>query len=176
MSDACTSRESRVRIVALGNPDAGDDAAALHAARGAALALPACVVVEAGRPGVALLDLLDGPAPVVLVDVVRSGAPPGTLHLLPIEDILVRGRARPRASSHDLGPAEAIRLAAALGRPLPRGRFVGVEGADFTVGAPLSAPVARALPAMTTAVIDALRALAEDPAPTVDASHVQERS
>ena len=69
---------SRVRVICLGNAHASDDGAALQLAG----ALAGCEVRCAGRPGAGLLDLLEGGAPVVLVDATQSGAPPGTIHTL----------------------------------------------------------------------------------------------
>jgi hydrogenase maturation protease len=142
---------SRARVIALGNEAAGDDGAALAAARIAA-AGGALDVVFAGRPGVGLLDLLEGERPVVLVDVVRTGARPGALFELPLDAIRERAVASAPASSHGFGPAEALALARSLGRPPPRGVFLGVEGARFEAGAPLSEDVAAAVPALAAAI------------------------
>lgn len=138
----------RVRVIALGSPHGGDDEAAL---RFAAKLAEECArradgadayeVIIAGRPGPGLVDLLDVTRPVVLLDVVRSGAPPGTVHELPLAALVDAALALGQVSSHGFGPAEALRLAAALGRELPRGAFVGVEGTAFELGAPLSPPV-----------------------------------
>lgn len=142
---------SRARVIALGNEAAGDDGAALEAARIAAAAGDLDVVF-AGRPGVDLLDLLDAGAPVVLVDVVRSGARAGALVELPLDAILDRAVASSPASSHGFGPAEALALARSLGRPLPRGVFLGIEGLRFEAGAPLTEGVQAALPALAAAI------------------------
>jgi hydrogenase maturation protease len=146
------------RVVALGNDAAGDDGAALAAARIAAEGGDLDVVL-AGRPGVGLLDLLDGGAPVVLVDVVRTGGRPGALVEVPLDAILDRAVASAPSSSHGFGPAEALALARSLGRPLPRGIFLGIEGARFEAGAPLGDDVAAAVPALAAAIRRAAGAL-----------------
>ena len=66
-----------IRVIGLGSEMARDDGAALEAAR----RLSSDVDVEvllAGRPGAGLLDLFDARRPTVLLDVVRTGAPPGS--------------------------------------------------------------------------------------------------
>jgi hydrogenase maturation protease len=142
---------SRARVIALGNASAGDDGAALAAARLAGEGGDLEIVL-AGRPGVDLLDLLDTRAPVVLVDVVRVGAPPGTLVELPLDALVDRAVASSPASSHGFGPAEVLRLGRSLGRALPRGVFLGVEGARFEAGASFSEGVVAAIPALAAAI------------------------
>jgi hydrogenase maturation protease len=159
VKSAAGREAAAVTLIALGNADAGDDGAALQAARAAAATLPGCALVEAGRPGVDLLDLLESARRVVIVDVVRSNAPPGTLHAMPLDALLTRADARPQPSSHGVGPAEALRLADALGRPLPRGTFVGIEGRAFSPGAPLSPEVRGGMTELVEAVREAAHAL-----------------
>ena len=142
---------SRARVIALGNDAAGDDGAALAAARLAG-ARGDVEIVLAGRPGVDLLDLLEAGGAVVLVDVVRTGALPGALIELPLEALTDRVAASSPASSHGFGPAEVLRLGRSLGRALPRGVFLGVEGARFEAGAPLTEAVAAAIPALAAAI------------------------
>ncbi len=153
---------SSVRVVVLGNDAAGDDGAAMAAGRIAATTGGDLDVVLAGRPGVELLELLDVGVPVVLVDVVRTGARPGALVELPLHAILDRAVASAPASSHGFGPSEALALARSLGRPLPCGVFLGVEGAHFEAGAPLTDSVAAAVPALAVAIQRAVAALGID--------------
>jgi hydrogenase maturation protease len=154
-----------VRIVALGHPDAGDDAIALRvldelaAPAGGSLELE---LVRAGRPGVGLLDLLETDRPVVIVDVLSTGAAPGTVRALELRDAADAAISGARASSHDFGPADVLRLAGVLGRTLPRGRVVGVEGARFERGAGLSWEVAGSIAALRDAVLRAAHELAAE--------------
>jgi hydrogenase maturation protease len=146
---------SPVRVICLGNPQASDDGAGLRAVE----ALELDALVRAGRPGAGLLDLLDTVDPVVLVDVTQSGSPPGTIHRIPIADLTGFSVAAPNVSSHGFGPAQALKLGQALGRPLPPGLFVGVEGLMFEPGETLSGAVEAALPAFVAAVRDAIDTL-----------------
>jgi hydrogenase maturation protease len=154
---------TRVRVVGVGNPDAGDDAVgllAVRAARSELERLAGVEVVETGA-GLHLVELLDGVEAVVVVDAVRAprgGRAPGTI---------VRVEAGPQGlpaeigsslSSHGFGVAEAVGLAAALDGA-PRVVFLGVEIADVTAGHPLSAQVRARLPELMARVVGETRLL-----------------
>ncbi len=114
-----------IRIIGIGSPF-GDDAAGLEAARRLAAAPPpGTEIIAADRPGSDLIDLLDGAEAAILIDAVRSGSAPGTLHDLDLRDLPASGGRL--ASSHDLGVADAVRLAATLGKAPQRGRLLGIE-------------------------------------------------
>jgi hydrogenase maturation protease len=132
-----------VRIVALGNRDRGDDGAALLIAE---RFTSEAQVVLAGRPGPALMELLPPEKACILLDVTVSGTPPGTIHELPLDRVSPDLLPDSRISSHGFGPGEALALARALGRPLPRGYFLGIEGKSFEPGVGLSTAVRNALP------------------------------
>ncbi len=151
----------RVRVIALGNPMACDDGAAMEAAR----RLPTregVEVVLAGRPGAGLLDLLDPDVPTVLVDVVRLGATSGTIVELSLADLASASIDGRPISSHGFGAAQALELAEALARPLPRGIFLGFGGRELGPGTTLSPEVALALDDLVTALEAAVGALLED--------------
>ena len=156
---------SDVRLIALGNPAAGDDAAALLAVE---LVREPAEKVVAGRPGAGLVDLLAGDGPIVLTDVTRGLGETGRITSGRLEDLAERIAARAQVSSHGFGPAEALQLARVLGRPLPPIVFVGLEGGAFDPGTALSAEVERALPDFAAAIDRAIAALrAADDAPEV---------
>jgi hydrogenase maturation protease len=146
---------SGVRVVVLGNPDAADDGAALCAAA----RLRGVEVLAAGRPGAGLLDLLATSSPTVLVDVVSSGGTPGRIVTAPLRDLPRLAVASSPLSSHGFGPAETLVLGEALGRELPPGTFVGIEGAEFRPGAGMSSAVASAVDALVVAIDEAVAAL-----------------
>ena len=111
-------------IIGIGSPF-GDDAAGLEAARRIAEDRPAgSEVVLADRPGIALVELLRGAPVAIVIDAVRSGRVPGTVHDLELGEV-ARLAGRP-FTSHDASLPEALALAEALGHAL-RGRFLGVE-------------------------------------------------
>ena len=147
---------TRVRVIVLGSQHAGDDCAALLVAD---RLRDRAEVIAAGRPGPGLLELLRADTPTVLLDVTQSSAPPGQLVALPLEQLADATLALPQVSSHGFGPSETLELGRALGRALPPGRFIGIEGADFTIGAGLSPAVAAALDDYTRAAITAIEEL-----------------
>ena len=151
-----------VRMVALGNPDRSDDGAALIVAE---RFRSEAEVILAGRPGLALLDYLPPDRVCLLLDVTVSGAPPGTIHIHSLEEVSRRVLTGSGVSGHSFGPAEALSLARSLGRCLPMGAFVGIEGGDFTLGEALSPPVERALPALEKAVRESLIDLSQGSSP-----------
>ena len=145
------------RVIALGHPARSDDGAALQVARRLPPGL--AEVILAGRPGAGLLDLLDAAVPTVLIDVVRAGLAPGALVRLTLAEAGAAALTAPRVSSHGLGPGDALRLAKALGRALPRGWFVGVEGDRFDPGEQLSPAVEAALDGWLAATVAAVEDL-----------------
>lgn len=149
----------RVRVIALGNLWARDDGAALRAAE--RLHGDALEVLLLGRPGPDLLDAIDPAHPVLILDVVRRGASPGQVIELRIRDLSHATVDGEPLSSHGLGVAQAFRLAEALGRALPRGRFLGIGGRRFDPGGELTEEVQSSLDAYVARAeeaIDALRA------------------
>jgi hydrogenase maturation protein HypF len=118
-------RTTLIRIIGIGSPF-GDDAAGLEIARVLAQEPPPnCEILAADRPGAALVDLLEGADVAILIDAVRSGAPPGTIHEFSFDEL--HHCASHFVSSHDLGVAAALRLAQKLGRGPSVGRVIGIE-------------------------------------------------
>ena len=102
-----------------------------------------------------VLDLLDGAGTVVLVDAMRTtdGArDPGAVVRAESGPDGLPATLRSSLSSHGLGLAEAVGLAAALG-PVPRVVFLGVEVGDVRAGRGLSPAVDAALPALVEAIV-----------------------
>lgn len=153
---------TRVRVVGVGNPDAGDDAVGLLAVRAARpeLEVLGVEVVETGS-GLHVMDLLRDVEAVIVVDAVRAprgGRSPGTI---------VRAEAGPEGlpaeigsslSSHGFGVAEVVGLAAAL-ETAPRVVVIGVEIADLTAGHAPSEAVASSLPEIVARVVAEAHAL-----------------
>jgi len=128
-------------VIGLGSPH-GDDAVGLAVAdRLAGERLPSGVgVCACTRPGVDLLDLLEGAAAAVLVDGMRGGSTPGSVYEIDPAALAPGGA----VSSHGLGVAEALALGRALGRLPARLHVVGIEIGPLR-GDGLSAPVAAAV-------------------------------
>jgi hydrogenase maturation protease len=135
-----------VLVVGIGNDWRSDDAAGLEVARDLRAA-GVRAVARGGEPS-GLLDAWDGEPEVILVDAVRSGDRPGTVHRLDAR----AGRLPPallRASTHHLSVADAVELGRCLGRLPERLELYGIEGERFEAGCGLTAPVQRAVNEVT---------------------------
>jgi hydrogenase maturation protease len=101
--------------------------------------------MEHSGEATALIACMEGAEQVFLIDACMSGALPGTIHRFDVSSAAMPAAAL-GFSTHGFGPAEAVELARALGL-LPRRSVVyAIEGASFEAGAPLSPPVAAAVP------------------------------
>ena len=139
-------------VLGIGNPNRGDDAAGLMAARLLRGMLPAGTadcngmleVIEHDGEAASLLARLDGVRRAFLIDACVSAGPHGTMQRFDVShDPLPRGRFG--LSTHSLGLADVIELGRALGQ-LPSYCIVyAIEGSLFQEGAPLSPEVAAAV-------------------------------
>ena len=130
-------------VIGVGNPLRGDDGAGPAVVRALrAAGVPEGVgLFEAEAGAVDIMELWEGAHLAIVVDAVRSGATPGSIHRLELPG----GTATSRRSSHGLELDEAAGIAQALGRLPARLVTFGVEVKACELGAPLSIPVARAV-------------------------------
>jgi hydrogenase maturation protease len=153
-----------VRVIACGNPDVGDDAAgilAVAAVRSRLESIPGVEVVGQASP-LEVVHLLEGATAVVVVDAVRTpggGREPGTPVRAEAGPDGLPAEIRSSLSSHGLGIAEAVGLAAAIGL-VPRVVVLGIEAATSEPGGPRSAAVERGLPSLGELVVREVRELA----------------
>jgi len=142
----------RILIVGIGRIFRGDDEAGLAAVRLWVDSFhfdgvdPKVQVELLESPGVGLLTLLADADVAILVDGVKSGAAPGTIHVLAGSDL---GAFQVGAgSAHGWGVAETL----ALGRSVDPGSLpekiilIGIEIEQVELGTGLSPAVAEALP------------------------------
>lgn len=138
-------------VVGIGQTLRGDDGAGIRAVQRWQVEFPQTsknpqVLVELEElPGLSLLDRLTGSEAAILVDAVRSGAPPGCLHRLEISDL---DAFRPESNSaHGWGVAETLFLGSQLfPDDLPeKVVLVGVEAGDMHLGDELSQEVSGTL-------------------------------
>ncbi len=129
-----------MKVLGLGNPTRGDDAAGARVVR-----LLQGLGIEARvlqREPLELLEVWRPEDDVVVIDTVLSGAPCGTIQTWNRASLALPGPAS--ASTHSLGLAETIELARALGRLPKRLTVFGIEGRQFALGARMSPEVERA--------------------------------
>jgi hydrogenase maturation protease len=145
-------------VLGIGNPFRRDDGVgpAVVGLLGSRVGPGVHLAVSDGEP-TGLLDAWSDGGAVVVVDAVRSGTtPPGRVHRWVLGPAPARDglpAVPPPTGTHGLGLADAVALAAALGRP-PRSVVVyGVEVADTGWGPGLSPPVAAAARAVAERVL-----------------------
>jgi hydrogenase maturation protease len=135
-------------LLGIGNADRGDDGVGPVLAKKLAddpvLRQAGVEVLPHSGEGASLMDLWEGTDLTVVVDAMKSGAAVGHLRRIDATgEKLATGVFH--YSSHLFSLAEAVEMSRQLGR-LPKSLVVyGIEGADFTFGAPLSPEVETAL-------------------------------
>ena len=152
-----TATQPGIVIIGVGNEYRSDDAAGIAVARRLrALFSTGVTILEESGEGTALMEAWQGAAWVMLVDAVRSGASPGTIHRL-------GARAAPlpmgffHYSTHAFSVAEAVELARSLDE-LPAHLVVyGIEGANFAAGVELSPAVEQAVEVVVERIAEEVR-------------------
>jgi hydrogenase maturation protease len=149
-----------VLVIGVGNAYRNDDAVGLVVGRLIReLHIDGLTVVEATGEGTNLIDTWRDAGLVILVDAVRSGAEPGTIHRFDARAQKLPTRLFSH-STHSFSVAEAIELARKLDR-LPLSLIVyGIEGKDFCVGNKLSEEIEKAAHHAAQRVIQDVRAWA----------------
>jgi hydrogenase maturation protease len=149
-----TPRETtagRTLVVGLGHPDRGDDAVGgVVIERMQSLDLAGVDLVEHDEP-IRLLDLWPGYDRVIVVDAVRAGGAPGTVHVRDPATATLPASAG--TSSHVLDLTEVVELARSIDQLPSHLVLVGVEAADIGVGRPVSPAVRAAIDNAIDAVI-----------------------
>jgi hydrogenase maturation protease len=138
-------------VIGVGNAYRSDDAAGLVVAR--RLRERGVEALEQEGEPAALLEAFTDRDTVVLVDAVRSGARPGTVHRVDVSDTPLPARLRGSSSTHAVGVGEAIELARALDRLPARVVVFGLEGARFEAGTTMSAEVQEAVGPLVDAIL-----------------------
>lgn len=142
---ASTEIDRPVRLLGLGNELLADDAFGLRVAREVQRRFGDAVdIVTSSASGLHLLDDVTGAARLLVVDTVQTGtALPGSLRVLTESQV----RSASGQSPHFLGLFDVLRVARALGLPVPRSVVIlAVEASDcVTVGGPMHAAVESAI-------------------------------
>jgi hydrogenase maturation protease len=147
--------ERAVLVIGVGNELRGDDGAGIEVVRrlrGPAAAVGIEVREAPGEP-TALLDLWQGADRVIVVDAMRSGAPPGTVLRFDASGKPLPAHLRRSPSTHAVALEEAIELGRALRRLPERLIVIAVEGRTFAAGSGLSDELELLGPALADAVL-----------------------
>jgi hydrogenase maturation protease len=135
----------RTLVLGLGNELAADDAVGVLVARALREHLVGVAdVVESSASGMGLIEILAGYDRVVVIDSIQTGRnPPGTITELGLEEV---GRVV-APSLHHAGLPEMAAIADRLGLGFPsETRVLAIEVLDpYTLGGPVSAPVAASI-------------------------------
>jgi hydrogenase maturation protease len=150
---------SGILLIGVGNEFRNDDALGLLIAREFKRRCPeGLAVLENDGDGTSIVCALQEAREAVVVDAVRSGAVPGTIHRLDMASQEVPTELE-LGTSHSFGVAEAVETARKL-RCLPRHVILcGIEGATFELGRGLSDPVLKSVPRLISMIEAELRAL-----------------
>jgi len=150
----------RTLVLGLGNPVLTDDSVGLRVIeelRPLLAGRPDVEVDEDYWGGLRLMERLVGYDRAIIVDAICTGAPPGTVHRLPVGDIPTQHS----ASGHDANLATALALGRQAGAHLPATEnilLVGIEAHDILSFSEECTPQVRAaIPGAIDSVMDALK-------------------
>jgi len=135
----------QILVIGVGNDYGGDDAAGhLVVRKLKAMEGDIVRIVEESGEGASLMEAWRGGDVAIVIDAVRSGAVPGTIHRFEAETQPIPGRLF-AYSTHAFSVAEAIEMARALDQ-LPAELIIyGIEGNSFDPGGELSLEVRAAV-------------------------------
>ena len=152
-------------VLGLGNPLVTDDSVGLRIVaelKSRLLDRPDIEVGEDYWGGLRLMERLVGYDRAVVIDAIRTGAAPGTIHHL-TPDAMPTQRS---ASAHDVNLPTALAFGRQAGLHLPEDRhilLVGIEAEDIlNFGETCTPAVAAAVPTAVAEVLAALAAAEED--------------
>ena len=147
-----------VYVLGIGNVLMGDDGfgpAAIRAFDAAYETGADVEVVDVGTPGLDLMPWFYGAGALIIVDTVKSDAPPGTIRIYDKAAILEHAPAV-RVGPHDPGVKDALHAVEFAGRGPRAVTLVGVVPESVEMSTDLSQPVRDAMPAAVAAVAHTL--------------------
>ncbi len=150
-------------VIGLGNPLVSDDSVGLRVVELLKVALaewPEVEVTEDYWGGLRLMERMIGYEGAIVIDAIRTGAPPGTIHRLTPGSIATQKS----ASAHDVSLPTALAFGRRAGVSLPHDEdvhLVGIEAEDLVNFSYECTPqVAAAIPQVVQAVIQMVHSLA----------------
>jgi hydrogenase maturation protease len=151
--------EQRILVLGVGNILMGDDGVGVRAVQALAdgYNLPANVrVVDGGVAGLSLLGEIADADYLLIVDALKNGGAPGSIHRLRQEDL--QPRRGPFVSAHEVGVGELLAAAEFSGQ-LPDTDIIGIEPLETNaVKLELSLSLRRSLPQIVAAIVGQLNA------------------
>jgi hydrogenase maturation protease len=151
-------------VLGLGNPLLRDDSVGLKVANELRFLLdeePNVTVDEDYWGGLRLMERMIGFEHAIIIDAICTGAEPGTIHLLALDDVPTQRS----SSAHDVNLSTALSVGRQAGAELPTNDhilLVGVEAADVqTFDEELSLQVKEAVPGTIDTVLSALKKIKE---------------
>jgi len=154
----------RLLVIGLGNVLRTDDGIGSRLAQALAEQRwpPAVRIIDAGTPGLALLDLLEDAGHAVIIDACDLGSPPGTVRVFTPDE--VRGKSEgARLDVHSADVLGTLRLAEELGIHLTV-TLVGIQPERIEPGTELSPALSQAFPALLERIRKLICGLAGAPA------------
>ena len=119
-------------------------------------------IADLGTPALDLTHRIAGRDAVILIDCVTSDGEPGTLQLFRKDEIL-RTMPEQRLDPHSPALAECLLTAEMLGASPHQLLLIGIVGASFDSGLPLTDPVREAASEAVEAIVTELRHLGIEP-------------
>ncbi len=151
-----TIQSATTTVIGIGNEFRGDDGLGLRVAREiASRKLHGVRVAEAESDGASLMRIWEGVDRVLLVDAMKLGFPPGTVHRIDAS----RNRIPIKFftySSHAFGVGQAIEMARELHQLPPSLIIYGMEGDQFDFGTELSLPLERNIHVLNGMIVSEL--------------------
>jgi hydrogenase maturation protease len=150
----------RISILGMGNVLMGDDGAGPYALAvlSAGYQVPEEVsVLDIGTPGLDLVPHLADVDTLLLVDTVRSDAPPGTIRTYDKAKLL-GAKLPPRLSPHDPAVGQCLAMLEIAGSGPREVLLIGIVPEKTSFGAGLSPSVQDAIPAVVARIVEELRA------------------
>ncbi len=134
----------RLLVVGIGNELRGDDGAGVAVARRLKQRAEVDILELQGEP-TALLDAWSGYDAVILIDTMRSGAPPGTIRRIDASREPLPAGLGGSTSTHAMGLGETVELGRRLDRLPARVVLYAIEGRQFETGMGVSGEVGAVL-------------------------------
>jgi hydrogenase maturation protease len=149
----------KILILGLGNPLVTDDSVGLRVAEELKPLLAGRTDVEVSEDywgGLRLMERMIGFDRAIVIDAIRTGAAPGTIHLLTPDGIPTQRS----ASAHDVNLTTALELGRRADAHLPENKhicLVGIEADDIlTFGEQCTPAVAAAIPRAVDTALEVL--------------------